>query len=154
VNEGPLPGPGRLYRRSPAERAAILDVLGVALGTEPDVAFAYVHGSFLTERPFRDVDVGVGLAPGDEAGWERQIRLAETLEEAIASSPAPGPALPVDVRVLNRAPLGFCYQVLLRGELVFSRDEALRVRWVARVVGRYLDLKPLRERALKEAMTA
>ncbi len=148
------PYPGRLFRHAPAEREAIVDALAVALRAEPDVVFAYVHGSFVTERPFRDVDVGVHLAPEAEGGWERQMRLAETLEEAVASSPGLGAALPVDVRVLNRAPLGFCYQVLRRGELVFSRDEALRVRWVARIVGLYLDLKPLRVQALKEAMTA
>jgi hypothetical protein len=35
-----------------------------------------------------------------------------------------------------------------------SRDEPCRVEWAARTVARYLDLRPLRERALKEAMTA
>ncbi len=128
-HEGRLQNPGRLFRYAPAECEAIVGVLAVALRAESDVAFAYVHGSFVTERPFRDVDVGVHLAPEAEGGWERQMRLAETLEEAVASSPGLGPALPVDVRVLNRAPLGFCYQVLRRGELVFSRDEALRALW-------------------------
>jgi hypothetical protein len=33
-----------------------------------------------------------------------------------------------------------------------SRDERFRAEWVARVVARYLDLKPRRDRALKEAM--
>jgi hypothetical protein len=41
-----------------------------------------------------------------------------------------------------------------RGQLLISRDEALRVRWTVWTVSRYLDLKPLREQALKEAMTA
>jgi hypothetical protein len=60
---------------------------------------------------------------------------------------------PVDVRVLNQAPFGFRYHVF-RGRLLFSRDEALRTHVVERTVSRYLDLKPLRQRALKEAMTA
>lgn len=147
-------GPGRLFRWPGAEREAVMEALGEALGAQPDVAFAYVHGSFVTERPFRDVDLGVCLVPGTEAGWEWRIRLAEALEEAISSSLDPGVVPPVDVRVLNQAPLGFCYQVLLRGRLVFSGDEALRVEWVARVVERYLDVKPLRLQALKEVMTA
>lgn len=143
------PIPPRQTAREPISRA-----LAAALREQPDVAFAYLHGSCVTERPYRDVDVAVYLAPEAEAGWERHMELAKTLEEAIASSPALDPAPPVDVRVLNRAPLGFCYQVLLRGKLLCSRDDALRVPWVAHVVSRYLDLKPLRLRALKEAMTA
>ncbi len=42
---------------------------------------------------------------------------------------------------------------MCRGRLLFSHDEALRTQWVARTVCRYLDLRPLQHRALKEAMT-
>jgi predicted nucleotidyltransferase len=153
VNKALSPGAGRLFRCSLAEREAIVETLGEVLREEPEVLFVYVHGSSVKERPFRDVDVAVYLAPGTEAGWEWQIRLAEALEESI-SALDPGVAPPVDVRILNRAPMGFCYQVVLRGRLVFSRDDALRAEWVARVVARYLDLRPLRVGALKEAMTA
>jgi hypothetical protein len=59
----------------------------------------------------------------------------------------------VDVRVLNQAPLGFRYHAF-RGKLLFSQDEALRTQEVERTVSRYLDLRPLQRRALKEAMTA
>jgi len=144
----------RLFRCSPAERETIVEALGEVLREEPDVLFAYVHGSSVAEGPFHEVDVGVYLVPGPEAGWERRIRLAEALEEAVSSSVGPGVAPPVDVRMLNWAPLGFCYQVVRRGKLAFSRDDVLRAEWVAGVAARYLDLRPLRMRALREAMTA
>ena len=60
-----------LFRLSAAQREALMGVLAEALRTRPDVAFAYAHGSFLTERPFHDVDMGVYLTEEAEAGWEQ-----------------------------------------------------------------------------------
>ncbi len=143
----------RLFYHSPAEREAMLDVLRETLRAQPDVTFAYVHGSFLTERPFHDVDIAVHLNTAVERQiGRRQMTLSDELKSALSRIPGPTPA--ADVRALNSAPLGFCYQVLRGGRLLLSRDETLRIQWVMRVVERYLDLKPLRQRALKEAMTA
>ena len=143
----------QLFYHSPAEREAMLDALREALRSQPDVLFAYVHGSFLTERPFHDVDVAVYLNTAVERRMGRRLlALSDELGSALSQTPGPIPA--VDVRALNSAPLGFRYQVLRGGRLLSSRDETLRIRWVVRTVERYLDLKPLRQRALKEAMTA
>jgi len=143
----------RLFYHSPAEREAMLDVLRETLRAQPDVTFAYVHGSFLTERPFHDVDIAVHLNTAVERQiGRRQMTLSDELKSALSRIPGPTPV--ADVRALNSAPLGFCYQVLRGGRLLLSRDETLRIQWVMRVVERYLDLKPLRQRALKEAMTA
>jgi predicted nucleotidyltransferase len=140
-----------LIHSDPAQREAILNRLRQALEAQPQVVFAYVHGSFLEDRPFHDVDLAVYLEQMDE----REISLlalefASTLEKSLSLTHCPHP--PLDVQVLNRAPLGFRYQVC-HGRLLFSRDEELRTRWVEHTVYRYLDLKPLREHALKEAMT-
>lgn len=133
----------RLFRRSQLERERILDTIRRALEAQPAVLFAYIHGSFLADRPFHDIDVAVYL---DEQGIRSfSLDLASDLEAAVH--------LPVDVRVLNQAPLGFRYHVF-RGKLLFSRDETLRAQHVARTAWRYLDLKPLRRLALKEAMAA
>jgi hypothetical protein len=59
----------------------------------------------------------------------------------------------VDLRALNQAPLGFRFHVF-QGELLFSRDETVRGPLVEETLWRYLDLKPLRWHALKEAMTS
>jgi len=132
------------------KREAILAVLGEAIAARPEVAFAYAYGSFLENRPFHDIDVGIYVVGMEarEAG-SLALDLALELESALAKVRR----FPVDVRVLNWAPLGFCYHVL-RGRLLFSRDEDVRVRWTTHILSRYLDLKPLRHRALKEAMTS
>jgi hypothetical protein len=143
----------RLFYHSPAKREAMLGALQKVLRAQSDVTFAYVHGSFLTGRPFHDVDVAVYLNTAVERRMGRRLMtLSEELESALSHTPGPIPA--VDVRALNSAPLGFCYQVLRGGRLLSSRDESLRIQWEVRTVERYLDLKPLRQRALKEAMTA
>lgn len=144
----------RAYRFSPAERQALMDALGDALAAYPDVVFAYVHGSFARRGPFRDVDVAIYLTPGAPVPAERALIMNQELGDGIARTLHRRVVPPFDVRVLNQAPLGFCYQMLLRGRLVFSRDESARVGWVARIVERYLDLQPLQRQALKEAMTA
>lgn len=159
-----------LFYCTTEQRERILTALKEVLMTWPEVVFAYVYGSFLENRPFHDIDVGVYVAAEGErkAGWlspdlaidlesalmrlfkEQRPRLAVSGTEG--EHPCPG-RLPVDVRVLNKAPVSFCYHVL-RGRLLFCRDENVRVRWAEGVISRYLDLKPLRHGALKEAMTS
>jgi hypothetical protein len=150
----------RLFHQSPAQRDSVMRALSRVLEAETDVLFAYLHGSFATGGPFHDVDVAVYLqprpSPSDpraQPSGLRAMTLSSHLERALAQD-VEGEAPPVDVRVLNQAPLGFRYQALRGGHLLMTRDESRRVEWVARTVARYLDLKPLRERALKEAMTA
>lgn len=151
----------RIFQCTPAERTAALNALRGVLGAQRGVVYAYVYGSFLEDRQFRDVDVGVyleGLAEPEMGTFA--IDLARELEKSLrvvlsgTQTDRDGDrSPPVDVRVLNQAPLGFRYHVF-RGRLLFSRDEALRTHMVERTMSRYLDLKPLRQRALKEAMTS
>ena len=133
-----------LYERLPSERADILDTIRQRLQARQEVVFAYAHGSFLEDRPFHDVDVAVYLEGEEEqAQTALALDLAAELEAAVR--------LPVDVRVLNHAPLGFRYHVF-RGRFLFSRDEELCVRCLEHTAMHYLDIKPLMRQALKEAM--
>ena len=145
----------RLFRFSDAEQEATFRSLSSLLEGEHDVAFAYIHGSFATGGAFHDIDLAVMLEdrqPPKDASW-RILELIADVEAALAETQGES-SPPVDVRALNEAPLGFCYHVLLRGRLIVSRDESLRTNWVVRTWSRYLDLKPLRDCALKEAMTS
>jgi len=142
------------------ERERLFATLRESLRARQDVLFAYLYGSFGEGLPFHDIDVGVYLTMEREDVWV-DVELARELERAVGraqitcqsggNKEAKRPRIPVDVRVLNRAPAVFSYHVV-RGRLLFSRDEDVRVPWVAQTVSRYLDLKPLRHAALKEAM--
>lgn len=138
----------KLFRCTAEWREKILMALREALEARQEVVFAYVYGSFLEDRPFHDIDIGVYFQEYIAQVAKLSIDLAFELEDALMRSLC---RFPVDVRVLNGAPVSFCYHVL-RGRLLFCRDEEMRVRWAERIISRYLDLKPLRYRALKEAM--
>lgn len=151
-----------VFNCSAGEREKLFATLRESLMARQDVLFAYVYGSFGEGLPFHDIDVGIYLAgERDRKGSWSDVELIALLEQAVSRAQTAcqpeskkdtrWPRIPVDVRVLNRAPLSFSYHVL-RGRLLFSRDEDVRVPWVARIVSRYLDLKPLRHAALKEAM--
>ncbi|WP_054685321.1 nucleotidyltransferase domain-containing protein [Rhodothermus marinus] len=141
---------GQLFQCDPACRAQVLAVLKETLEKKSEIVFAYVFGSFLEERPFHDIDVGVYVTE-EAAPWMglKVLDWAMALEQKLAQSGRR--RFPVDVRLLNDAPVTFCYHVL-RGRLLFCRDEERWADWAVRVVTRYLDSKPLRDRALREAM--
>jgi len=132
----------KLYRMSHEQREQIAEEISALLETRPEVRFAYLFGSFHEGGPFHDIDVGVYLNADDRAGEPMpELVLAAALTARLR--------LPVDVRVLNRAPIPFAYQVL-RGRLLFERDADEQERFASRIVMRSLDMKPLLRRAAKE----
>ncbi len=144
-----------MFRYPTDVREALLAHLRETLQIQPEAAFAYVHGSILTSLPFRDIDIAVYWHVQDLQEIRHCLFSSlESLEQSLSTMTSLHKAPPVDLLALNQAPLGFRYQVLQRGRLLFSRDEPLRVRWTVETLTRYLDIRPLREQALKEAMTA
>ena len=139
-----------LFQPSVTEREQILEAIRQSLEARPEVLFAYAHGSFLEDLPVHDLDLAIYLEPirGENATLV-SMELAADLERAIR----PALRLPVDVRLLNQAPIGFRYHAF-RGRLLSSRDEAIRCAVIERTIALYLDLKPILEQALKDAMSA
>jgi predicted nucleotidyltransferase len=124
-------------------RRRALHRLTSELAGEPEVVFGCLYGSFLEGLPFEDVDVGVYLrtsSGGVEATYD--LSLADRLSKAIR--------LPVDVRVLNHASTPFLFHVL-RGHLLFCRDDDLLAGVMERTAARYLDIAPVLRQATREA---
>ena len=137
---------GRLYRAEAGERSKVVRALTAALELEPDVVFAYLHGSFPTGGGFHDVDVGIRLAaPADQ-------RLTRSLDLATRLTREAG--FPVDVRVLDNAPLAFRFHVFRTGRLLLGRDDELLADCMERTTREYLDIAPLLRRATVEAFGA
>lgn len=136
------------------DREAILSTLREALEADPRILFAYVHGSFLSEGPFHDIDVAIYVDDsGEEPGKFQWTLVSERAEEMLVRAVRAKPPFRVDVSLLNEAPIAFCYQVF-KGRLLVDRDEALRTSILEQTLSQYLDMKSLRRRALREAMTA
>lgn len=132
-----------IYTLDHDERSRIMDQFVSELASEPGMAFAYLYGSFVDSEAFRDVDVGVymrSMAPGEMT--TRAMALAQCLSTKVR--------LPVDVRVLNAAPIPFLYHVL-RGHLLLSHDDDLLTEVIERTACRYLDIASLLRSSAREA---
>jgi predicted nucleotidyltransferase len=127
-----------------AHKQELRALLRERLAARPEVRFAYVHGSFLERETLGDVDVAVSVELGSVSGADvtaYELTLEGVLERGLR--------VPIDVRVLEDAPVSFQYAVT-RGDTLFVRDpEAWAVSrertWTA-----YLDFAPLREEALRD----
>jgi len=122
-----------------SRRQQVLDLLTQALGTEADLRYAYVFGSFVEPGPFHDVDVAVCYATltAEEAD-RRAFELQGRLETIVG--------LPLDVVALNGRPVSFRFHVFRGRALVVRDDEALTDE-LERTARDYFD----QERRLRQA---
>ena len=134
----------RLFDIDAAARRRVCRALAGELVGATDLVFAYVHGSFLTDQPFHDIDVAVLLGREVRAATSGILELSERLSRAVG--------YPVDSRALNDAPLSFQFRAL-QGTLLMVRDDETLANFMERVGRRYLDIAPLLRRATREAFT-
>jgi predicted nucleotidyltransferase len=135
-----------LFPLNREEKRGQVEHMRKILESRAEIVFAYLFGSFSDDLPFHDLDVGVyteGIRESEVTFYA--FRLAEKLSVELR--------LPVDVRVLNFAPVTFLYHVF-RGELIHEKNELVRSQVMERTVQRYLDLKPILHRGMKEAFAA
>ena len=90
------------YVVDPARKDELKVRLHDRLPAQLEVRFAYLHGSFLERETPGDVDVAVSVVPGGPAGAS-PIAYELTLEGLLEQ----GLGVPVDVRVLEDAPVSF-----------------------------------------------
>ncbi len=131
----------RAHTVDESEREKIVKKLTEVLRGKEEVIFAYLHGSFLTGN-FRDVDVAVYLTESKDVSYE--LNLEVELKEILK--------LPVDVRILNSAPLSFRFNVIKNGLILFSRDERARSEFESRTISEYHDFAYFRKRYRREAL--
>ena len=134
----------RLYAVDVVERARVVAALSNVLADESDVAFAVLYGSFAAAEAFHDVDVGIHLRT-EQPGHLYGSHLAQRLSEQVG--------YPVDVRVLNGAPVSFLFHAL-RGQILLSRDDDLLGDVMERTMQRYFDVAPLLRHSAREAFAA
>jgi hypothetical protein len=105
-----------------------------------------LFGSFLEVNTVHDVDVGIYLHPFDTT---RQTEIVASLAQRLTDAAG----LPVDVRILNQAPVTFLYHAV-RGHLLVSKNDDLLASTLENVSRRYLDIAPFLLQATKEAFAA
>jgi len=137
----------RLKDLDKEEREKIQKVLGQCLEKEEGILFAYLHGSFTEGRSFRDIDIGVFVEASKvpkEKGLDFEISTAIKLEAVTK--------MPIDVKVINYAPLSFKYEVIKGGRLILAKDDEKRVDFETSTFSYYFDFAPYRDRYLKEVL--
>jgi len=130
------------------DRKRTQEVLCRCLEKEKNILFAYLHGSFAEGRPFRDIDIAVFAEESKipkEKALDFEMSISLKLEKIIK--------MPVDVKVINYAPLGFQYHST-GGILLVCRDDDLRVDFLTKMRSLYFDFKPSSERFLREMLHA
>jgi hypothetical protein len=127
------------------ERDHLIARLKELLHGRTEVLLALLHGSFLTGGEFRDVDLALYLGPEIRGETFRGYEL----EEGVRWSAEVG--FPIDVRVLNDAPLTFRYHAL-KGTVLLARDEDFVDELRARTWDEYCDFAPFARRYLQEAI--
>jgi predicted nucleotidyltransferase len=105
-------------------------VLTKELKQRKEITFAYLHGSFIDPvASFRDIDVAVWLSK-KVLTFSYKFDLEIALEQQLH--------YPVDVQLLNNAPLGFKFSVFKYGELLFCRNEQLLTDLIEEVAVNYM----------------
>ena len=110
-----------------AERINLEKTIKDRLSREPDLLFAYIHGSFVTSEAFRDIDVGLYARAHKDVSYE--AALSYELSQSLGQE--------VEVKVINEAPVAFQMAVLRDGRLLFSVDDDVRTSFIEEVGRRY-----------------
>jgi len=137
----------KYYRKSEVNSESLFNKVKQILSRDENIVFAYVYGSSVEEEVplFRDIDVGIYLKeyPPDLMD---QIRYCSLLEHKLRET-----SIPVDVRIINKAPLSFQYKVT-KGRLLFVRDAEICSDFLEKTWNYYLDMKPLLDEYFKEIL--
>ncbi len=139
--------PPRKRHLGPEEKQALLERVADWLGRESaGVMAAYVFGSFVKAGGFADLDLALLMErpPADVLDFEFSVE--DRLERLLR--------LPVDVRVMNGAPLSFQFRVIREGRLILDRHPDRREDHQVLVMKEYFDFAYFRRRYLREAMRA
>lgn len=108
-----------------------------------EIELAYLFGSQVRGQagPLSDVDVAILLADtiDDDTAFDLRLRVIQGLMELLHANE-------IDVIILNQAPPALRYRVLYDGTLLYCRDRRTMIKFYARTVSEYLDLKPMLER--------
>ncbi|MBU1091999.1 nucleotidyltransferase domain-containing protein [Patescibacteria group bacterium] len=101
------------------ERQDIIDDIKKVLLKKEEVVFSFLHGSFLADPSFRDIDIAIYVKGIDEEKvFDYELKLSESLAEKTNLS-----FDIFDVKVLNFAPSPFLNNIFRNGKLLFSKDK-------------------------------
>ncbi len=134
----------------------MLEKLTRCLAEKPGILFAYLLGTFLARDDFEDIDVGIFLDPQKIPGIDTlryELELAVETEGRLNPGEVFKRYIPIDIKVVNDAPVTFRYSVS-KGKLLFSKDEEAREEFLCRTWQEYFDFKYILNSYYREVIDA
>jgi predicted nucleotidyltransferase len=128
------------------EKTQLVDEVAYLLAGKEYILFAYIFGSFVTADSFQDIDVGIYVKEGTEESLILELDIERELEGTVG--------LPVDVRIINRAPSSFVYNILKDKIMVLERDGLIRSDFESLIFKKYFDQRRFTKEYLREIINA
>ncbi len=105
-----------------------------------EIVASYIYGSFLKGNHYEDVDIGILVDENFKPSVFYETGIAREFEQKLQTSI--DEKVSFDVRILNRRPLRFLFNVLKESKLIYVGDESKRIGFESRIMKEYLDFKP------------
>lgn len=131
---------------SQIDKKKIINKLRPILLKKKEIEFALVFGSFVSDLPFEDIDLGIFLNKDYLEKINKLdyiIELGIYLEEKIKG-------FEIDLVILNDLDYNFLYNVFKEGKLLFSRNKEKYYDFMIYAIENYLDYKEYRDYLIKE----
>lgn len=111
-----------------------------------EILTVYLFGSFISARSFSDIDIGIVTMMDLSQPLDFELELENRLENVIK--------YPVDVRILNQAPISFSQNVFRNSRVIIDRNPNMRADFEGKVLKQYFDFSPFQKRYLEEVSNA
>jgi len=111
-----------------------------------EITIVYLFGSFVTEKFFADIDLGILTKMEMENTLNYELEIECKLEKIVKYK--------IDVRVINKAPLSFCQNVIRYGKVILDKDPNLRADFEGKIFKLYFDFSRFRQQYLNEVINA
>jgi len=118
-------------------REKILALIREFLHGEKEIIFAYAYGSFLKDKEFRDIDLGIFLKNAGENPYVITSQIKVALSQQAKKQGLYLPPDCWDVQIINQAPFTFLGRIFKEGKLLLDRNPDLRTDIIEKVSLKY-----------------
>lgn len=108
-------------------KTIIRNVVTEVLEKNPKIRFAYFFGSFVAEKKYLDIDIGIYLAAlptGNPFTFTSDLK--HKISRKLLKNKIYLGADNIDIVILNLIPFTFLYRIFKEGSLILDRDPDLR----------------------------
>lgn len=127
-------------------KSILQNISGYLEKTRKEIYAVYAFGSFVSKKEYSDIDLAVLLNIETDDSFSYESDLEIELEGIVGSA--------IDLRILNNAPLSFCYTVIKTGKVILDKIPYSRFDFESRIIRQYLDFSYFQRRYLSEVSNA